>query len=169
MDSQFLRRGSTVIDRKQNVPMRVVGQDRRTAVEHPNIDVNDPMLRQLGVEPEDAVYECVFLPTGEDSLSTPSKPYAYPEGRLARVPVEAAISEDARRVHTQIVLDVLAALLEVRWKATPNDIDPSIPLPEAVAEAIIGADIDAEVPTEVLLEEAQELADVAQTIGGADA
>jgi hypothetical protein len=43
----------------------------------------------LPVRAADAVFECVFL-GGIDDLHTSRKTYAYPRGRLARVPVEQA-------------------------------------------------------------------------------
>lgn len=163
MPEQFIRLGSVVLDRSRNQPLRVVGRDHRRAGEHPDIDVDDAMAQQWGVTEDDVVYDCVFLPTGEDAVSSPKRPYAYPEGRLTRYPVEAALDDDARRVHTQILTEFLAAVLE-RAKADKRA-DRRV---GAVFEMVNEADFEAEVPPEVLLEEAEELADVATTVNGGD-
>lgn len=156
--------GSIVLDATQNKPMQVVGVDHRNASDHPNVDVDDPIHRELGVTPTDPVFDCVFLPDGDDRLSTPTKTYAYPWGRLTRVPVEAALPEGARRIHTQILVEFLASVFaELQFHGADEDI-------ERVAEAVTLANqrIDAEVPTEVLVEEALELADVERLAGGGD-
>ena len=121
------------------------------------------MARQWGVTEDDVVYDSVFLPTGEDAVSSPKRPYAYPEGRLTRYPVEAALDENARRVHTQILTEFLAAVLESA--KTDKRAERRV---GAIFEMIHQADFEAEVPAEVLLEEAEELADVATTMNGGE-
>lgn len=158
---QYLRLGSVVLDRARNTPLRVVGRDHRDAGEHPAVDVDDAMAQQWGVTESDDVYECVFLPTGEDAVSSPRNSYAYPAPRLTRFPVEAALPDDARRIHTQILIEFLAAILE-RAK-TDKRADRRI---GAIFEMVHQADFEAEVPPEVLLEEAEELADVATSMNG---
>lgn len=164
VSKQFIRLGSIVLDRSRNKPLRVVGRDHRRAGDHPDTDVDDAMARQWGVTEDDIVYDCVFLPTGEDKVSSPKRSYAYPEGRLTRFPVEAAFHEDARRIHTQILTEFLAAVLESAKadKRAERRVG-------AIFEMVHQADFEAEVPTEVLLEEAEELADAAtSTNGGGD-
>jgi len=48
----------------------------------------------LPVTPEDTVLECVFV-GGLDDLHKFSDTYSYPEGRLARVPIELAGGDNA--------------------------------------------------------------------------
>jgi len=161
MPEKHIRLGSVVLDRARNQPLRVVGRDYRRAGDHSDVDVDDAMAREWGVTEDDVVYDCVFLPTGEDAVSSPKRPYAYPEGRLTRFPVEAALDEDARRVHTQILTEFLAAVLESAKadKRAERRVG-------AIFEMVHQADFEAEVPPEVLLEEAEELADVARLGGG---
>jgi len=163
MPEKHIRLGSIVLDRARNQALRVVGRDHRRAGDHPDVDVDDAMAREWGVTEDDVVYDCVFLPTGEDAVSSPKRPYAYPEGRLTRFPVEAALDEDARRIHTQIVTEFLAAVLESA--KTDKRAERRV---GAIFEMVHQADFEAEVPTEVLLEEAEELADVATTMNGGE-
>lgn len=152
MTEQFIRLGSVVLDRARNTPLRVVGRDHRDAVEHPEVDVDDAMAQQYGLTESDDVYKCVFLPTGEDKVSSPRKSYAYPASRLPRFPVEAALPDNARRIHTQIIEEVLADVLlaaDVQGTSVRQNVET----------AISRSNIDAELPPEVLLEEAAEIAD----------
>jgi len=159
---QYLRLGSVVLDRARNKPLRIVGRDHRDAGDHPDVDVDDAMAQQWGVTESDDVYDCVFLPTGEDAVSAPRKAYAYPENRLTRFPVEAALEEDARRIHTQIIIEFLAALLEYTKRADRKlGEDSDFSWTDTVADAVIALEFEAEVPPEVLLEEADELAEAA--------
>jgi hypothetical protein len=160
---QFIRLGSVVLDRARNTPLRVVARDHRDAGEHPEVDVDDAMAQQWGITEFDDVYECVFLPTGEDAVSSPRKSYAYPASRLTRFPVEAALPDDARRIHTQIIIEFLAAILE-RAK-TDKRADRRV---GAIFEMVHQADFEAEIPPEVLLEEAEEFADASVGAGDRD-
>lgn len=158
--ARSIRLGAIVLDRARNAPLRVVGRDHRPAGEHPDVAHRDPMARSWGVDPEDRVYECVFLPTPDDqAVTAPTRAYAYPASRPTRYPVEAALGPDARRIHTQVLVEYTAALLDVTWAEVDTDLGPSVPLDVAVAEAVVNANdvVDAAVPTEVLLEEAREL------------
>lgn len=150
MTEQYIRVGSVVLDRARNKPLRVVGKDHRIARDHPNVQVDDAMARQWGVTPEDTVFDCVFLPTGDDAVTAPRKVYAYPEARLTRYPVEAALPDDARRIHTQILIEAFAAVLSKADEEGPS-------VRENVERAIAFSDIQAEIPGEILLEEAVEL------------
>lgn len=166
MPGTTIRPGDVVLDRARNVPLQVVDVDHRTAQEHRHIDVGDPLHWEWGVTPEDRVFECVFLPTGgaDETVSTPSKTYAYPASRLLRYPVEAGLGDDARRVHTQILVEFLAAMLRGCADADATETD------RHVRQAAIVADqfVDTEVPTEVLIEEAADLANAATFGGEAD-
>jgi len=44
----------------------------------------------LPVSEDDAVFECVFIPTSAEGAHKPGNTYDYPEGRLMHVPVEQA-------------------------------------------------------------------------------
>ena len=156
---QFLRLGSVVLERARNKPLRVVGRDHRDAGEHPAVDVDDAMAQQWGATESDDVYECVFLPTGENAVSSPRKSIAYPASRLTRFPVEAALEDDARRIHTQIIQEVLADVL------LAADVEGTS-VRQNVETAISRSKIDAELPPEVLLEEAAEIADATSPAGG---
>jgi hypothetical protein len=83
--------GDVVLDRARNKPLQVVETAPETAAEHDHVDVADAMAQEWGVQDDDRVLECVFLPAGEDTVSSPRKTYAYPEGRLTRYPTEAAL------------------------------------------------------------------------------
>lgn len=162
MTATPIRLGSVVLDRARNKPLRVVGRDDRPAAEHPNVDVDDAMAREWGVDENDIVFDCVFLPTGDDAVSSPRKTYAYPESRLTRYPVEAALFPDDRRIHTEILVEFLAGVFaELMWHGADADV-------ETVQSTVISANnrVDTEVPTEVLVEEAIERAHAALTDGG---
>jgi hypothetical protein len=151
-----LHLGSVVLDRARNKPLRIVGRDNRLAGEHPNIDVDDAMAREWGVQPDDTVWQCVFLPTGDsdDAVSAPTKPYAYPAGRLTRYPCEAAV-HDAQRLHTQIIVETFAAVLE---GAVAVDVEDKTP--EAIVqESMMRSGIDAALPVGELTGRAFELAE----------
>ena len=154
-----IRLGSVVIDRARNKPLRVVGRDHRPAGEHPDVEVLDQMAREWGVTDEDTVWHCVFLPTGEDAVTAPKKAYSYPDSRLTRYPVEAALPSDSRRIHTQVLEQLVAGLLEA-GDAEGDSVR------RAVEHALVNTDINAEVPPEVLLEEAAEMVEAGGLDGG---
>lgn len=162
----YLQLGSIAVDKASGEPLRVVGESALPAGEHNRIDVED--RRHWGVEKSSPVYRAVYVSTAgeDDNAYPPKKPYAFPAEQLFRYPVESALAPDSRRLHTQIVVETIAALLTVEWTDAPADVEPSMALPDAVAEAVIGAPIHAEVPTEVLLKEARELAEAVTGEGG---
>lgn len=166
MPKDTLRIGSVVTDaRRGPTPLRVVARDHRTAAEYPAVDVDTPENLAHGVEPDDAVYDCVFLPDADDDkVSGPRKSYAFPESVLSRVRCEAALADGARRLHTQIVRDALAAVLATAKTAEDDAVE------QTVCDMIIAANdrLDAEVPSEILLSEADELAGAAVLGGGGD-
>ena len=49
----------------------------------------------LPVRMDDRVLECVFVPRSVEGVHKMGKEYAYPEGRLARVPIERVEGESA--------------------------------------------------------------------------
>lgn len=157
MSDKHIRLGSIVIEKAENKPLRVLDVAHETAEEHDYIDVRDPENKQWGVKPDDPVYECAYLTTSgpDDSTRPPSRTYAFPEGRLYRYRCEAALPDDARRIHTQILEEFLADVFtELLWHGASRDL-------KAVQDAIVRANerVDAEIPTEVLVEEAEEIAE----------
>lgn len=162
MIEKAIQLGSIVIEKAENKPLRVLDVAHETAGEHDYIDVDDPENRQWGVEPDDPVYECGYLTTSgaDDSTRPPTRTYAFPEGRLYRYRCEAALPEDARRIHTQIIEAALAEVL-----VAADDEGPAVR--ENVEAAISRSGIDTEVSPEVLLQEAAEIAKASQ-IGGGD-
>ena len=163
MTEQFIRVGSVVVDKATGQALRVVDTPHQTAGEHQYIDVPD--LRQWGVTEDSTVYECVYLPTRteDDNAYPPSQTYAFAEEQLFRFHCEHALPEGTRRIHTQILTDFLAAILE-RAK-TDKRADRRV---GAIFELVNKADFEAEVPPEVLLEEAAELAEASIGPGGID-
>jgi len=92
------------------------GVDRieRAGFDAVQVDVTDPENQQWGVTLSDRVYECVYLTTygSDESTRPPKRTYAFPERRLYRYHCEAAISDQSHRIHTQILIEFLAAILE---------------------------------------------------------
>jgi len=170
MTEQFLRLGSVVVDKATGQALRVVDTSHQTAGEHQYIDVPD--LRQWGVSEDSTVYECVYLPTGteDDNAYPPRQTYAFAEEQLFRFHCEHALPEGARRIHTQIVVEFLAALLENAKRADKKLGEGSdFSWTDTIADAVVALDFETEIPPEILLEEAAELADASIGTGDRDA
>jgi hypothetical protein len=130
------------------------------------VTVDEETRALWGVTDDERVYDCVFLPTGEDRVDAPSNTYAYPAGRLARVPVEQAVDgdarRDARRLPTQIVIEFLADVLaDCRHADQPGVAETLL---DAVGESSAPSDLS--VSADVLVEEVKELADAKVGPGG---
>ena len=80
--------GAIVVDLASGKALQVVGKSAKTVDEHRQTR-SDATAEMFDAEPDEAVYQCVFLPDGE-KVSPPTKTYAYPESRLLRYPVENA-------------------------------------------------------------------------------
>jgi len=80
--------GAIVVDLASGKGLQVVGKSAKTVGEHGHTR-SDATAEMFDAEPDEAVYQCVFLPDGE-KVSPPTKTYAYPESRLLRYPVENA-------------------------------------------------------------------------------
>jgi hypothetical protein len=80
--------GAIVVDLASGKGLQVVGKSAKTVDEHRQTR-SDAMAEMFGADPDEAVYQCVFLPDGE-KLTPTTKTYAYPESRLLRYPVENA-------------------------------------------------------------------------------
>lgn len=150
-ENRPLRKTEIVTDaRREPQALQLVSRDNRRAGDHPEVDVDDRVNWEHGVDEDDVVWNCVFLPDADHRVSEPKKTYAFPESVLARYPVEAAEPATAR-LHTEVLVDFLAGLLvEADERGTG----------EEVRGAIIGAHdrTKALEPTEQLLEFAEELA-----------
>lgn len=85
--------GDVVVDLASGSPMQVVGIASQQAGDHPMV-AGDAVGLMFGMDEDDVVYDCVFLPTPGDRLSPPTKTYAYPESRILRYPVENALEGD---------------------------------------------------------------------------
>ena len=75
--------------------------------------------RRVGAEPSDTVWTCVY---SNSIQSEPSKDYAFPESRLARVETEAA--NDGERVQDTIRFDLLVSMFEIAYeRAEMGDVE----------------------------------------------
>jgi len=83
--------GDVVVDLSRGTSLQVTSVASKHAGEHPNVR-SDPTADMFGVDDHELVFNCVFLPDGEDAVSPPNKTYAYPQSRLLRYPVEEATS-----------------------------------------------------------------------------
>jgi hypothetical protein len=80
--------GDIVVDLSSGKSLQVVGKSEQTVGEHPQTR-SDDTAEMFGANPDETVFQCVFLPDGE-KITPPTKTYAYPESRLLRYPVERA-------------------------------------------------------------------------------
>ncbi len=100
--------GDVVVDLSRGVSLQVTGVATKRAGEHPEIR-SDRTADLFGVDDEELVFNCVFLPDGDGAVSPPSKTYAYPASRLLRYPVEEATpNERLQREWLTNVLEELA-------------------------------------------------------------
>ena len=110
---------------------------------------------RLGARDDDRVFDVVYC---SNIKSEPSKDYAFPESRLARVETETA--DGGRPVADRIRLDVLETMFQ---RAKSVDEDPTCDPPETFVESLRLLAGQACVP---LLDEAEELADASRFGGG---
>ena len=80
--------GDIVVDLSSGKGLQVVGKSSMTVGKHPQTR-SDATAEMFDADPDEPVFECVFLPDGE-KVSPPTKTYAYPASRLLRYPVENA-------------------------------------------------------------------------------
>lgn len=149
--------GDVCLDLTQGRPVHVVEATGQTVQEWS--DANDYDLAdnygnaRCGTTADDMVFEVVYCSSAK---SQPSKTYAMPEPRLMRIETEAA--DEGRPVYQRVVRDVLEDL----FLDATNSVDP-----DAYEEFLHETALRNYGST--LVEEARELADVEQTIGGDDA
>jgi hypothetical protein len=114
--------GDTVLDLAQGRTMQVIEEHDQTSREWS--DENDYELTEnyandrLGATDDDLVFECVYAGSVKNE---PSKPYAFPESRLARIETEKA--DDGRKVRERIAVDVLESVFDsmLRYDALDED------------------------------------------------
>lgn len=127
-----IERGDIVIDLVKDRPLFVRGIEADSAVEYADGNGNFNLTTYkahpwLPVTPDDTVFDCAFVPTTADKIPTDAEDqsYAYPEGRLARVPVEYLFDKETHR-HDDFVFNILAGIIDA--------VDDA-----AVAEAVVVA------------------------------
>lgn len=113
---------------------------------------------RMGATTDDSVFEVVYC---NNLKSQPSKTYAMPSSRLGRVETEAA--DDGRpvadRVRSQVLESLFTAAQAIDFDAVGFE-SSDAPVRRLASEAGFPDDV---------IDEARELADVEQTIGGDDA
>ena len=87
-DDDEISTGDIVVDLSSGKGLQVIGKSSMTVGEHPQTR-SDATAEMFDADPDEPVFECVFLPDGE-KVSPPTKTYAYPASRLLRYPVENA-------------------------------------------------------------------------------
>lgn len=137
-----------VVDLASHSPLQVVRVDEGPAIEHEKVSL-DRTNALFGDLENDRVIHGIFLPTPDDDrLSAPSKPYAYPESRLVRYPVdrpdlvrnpqdsirealleELAIEADRLGIGEEFA-EVLASVLDAETLHTVNELVDSRLAPE---------------------------------------
>lgn len=110
--SQEIKVGDVCLDLAQGRPVQVVQDTQQTVAEWSN-DHDYQLQENYGNQrfdtgPNDRVYDVVYC---NNIQSQPSKTYAFPDTRLARVEVEAA-DRDLYRVQDEIRIEALAAVFD---------------------------------------------------------
>ena len=105
--------GDVVVDLATGKSLQVLSTAMQSAGEHPQTR-SDDTASMFGAEPDEPVYNCVFLPNGE-RVSAPSKTYAYPDSRLLRYPVEQAHDggDTQSIMRTSVVEELVNAGLQI--------------------------------------------------------
>ena len=89
-----LQKGDVAIDLVTRQPLFVTGVAASTLPDYYEREEFDLLSYKahpyLPVRMDDRVLECVFVPRSVEAVHKIGKEYAYPEGRLARVPIERA-------------------------------------------------------------------------------
>lgn len=150
------RIGDPVMDAAQGRAMVVVAAPDQTVAEWSesnNYDLQENYANsKFDPTPEEGVVECVYV---SDVRSEPSKTYTFPVSRVKLI--DAHHADDGRRLADRVAVQVLESVFDSMHTCEGLD----APTIETVANNI--GDIDADV-----VDEARELADVNQRIGGDD-
>ena len=154
-DSTDIQVGDVCLDLAQGRPVHVINDTELTAAEWSeanNYELTENYGNErLGATDEDRVFDVVYCGSIK---SKPSKDYAFPESRLARIETEAA--DGGRAVADRIRVDVLERL----FARAAEDDGAAMDVLEAYA-ADVGVDPD-------VIDEARELSEVEQVIGGGE-
>jgi len=158
--SEAIQVGDVCLDLTQGRPVHVVEDTGLTAAEWSEQEsyklVENYGNSRLDAADDDAVFECVYCSSAK---SEPSRTYAFPESRLLRIETEAA--DGGRPVAERAVRDVLEQLfdlamnLDAEWAVEPDDFEHALRLLTTNHSDRL----------DELGDEAQELADVAHTVG----
>ena len=150
-DEDDIRVGDVCLDLSQGRPVQVVEALSQNAAEWSNNNGYDLLGNyandRLEAEPEDAVFECVYVGSIQ---SEPSKTYAFPGSRLVRIEVEAA--DDGKRVDERIAVGLLEDLFDAAYRSGS---DGTLSVLEGLAQDAAGKE---------LTNEARELAHVERNI-----
>jgi len=177
MTHDDIRPGDIVYDLGQqgSPKLQVVGvlaEDLAEYREREDFDIsthkNHP---HLPVTEDDRVLACVYIPDDPGADPSGNNPYSFPEGRLARAPVENAAT-DVEPVQDVLVRDLLEDLLVMA-----SAIDSTGTIDESRVDVLL--DVAGEVLDERVVRDAEELArtrsdwqvskdEVALTDGGQD-
>ena len=122
MTSEEIGTGDVVIDLSSGSSMQVVSKLSQRAAEHAKVR-SDATNQMFGMEDDDAVFNCVFLPESGERASAPSKSYAYPESRLLRYPVENATQYEniQNELRTLMLEELVDAAFELDQSASEFD------------------------------------------------
>ena len=92
-----IKKGDVCIDLITRQPLYVTGVAASTLVEYYEQERFDLLSYKthpyLPVGADDRVLNCVFVPRSVEGIHNVGKEYAYPSGRLARVPIERAAGD----------------------------------------------------------------------------
>ena len=116
--AEEVRPGDVVIDMVEDRPLFVRRKVAESAVDYyadTDFDLTTyKKHRWLPVTPDDAVFECVFLPTHLRDIPASKKKqtYDYPRGRLARVPVEWFWGSDERHQDEEVAVRLSKVLAD---------------------------------------------------------
>ena len=152
--SDAYRIGDPVVDLAQGRAMVVLDVPDQTVTEWSeanDYDLADNYANgKLGVESDERVVTCVYV---SDIRSEPSRDYTFPVSRVALI--DAHHADDGRRLADRVVQSVLVELMAAfaQFEDAPDA--------EHVARGARYAGYDGD-----LVDEAEELADVAQRFGG---
>jgi hypothetical protein len=152
-DDTDIQTGDICIDLAQGRPVHVLNDTGLTAAEwseENNYELTENYGNgRLGASDDDRVFDVAYC---SNIKSEPSKDYAFPESRLARIETEKADGGQpvADRVRVQVLEELFARAGE--------DDDQAVDVLEAYA---VGTGLDADV-----VDEARELAEVETVIGG---
>jgi hypothetical protein len=159
-----IQTGDVCLDLAQGRPVHIIEPTGQTVAEWSDANGYDLADNygnaRLDTTADDMVFDVVYCSSAK---SDPSKSYAMPSSRLLRVETEHA--DGGRPVRERVVRDVLERLFILARETNPHppifDNEPASKSAEEMINTFASMAFDAEIA-----DEARELADVEQTIGG---